>query len=64
MTLPADEARAEAGAFDRLKAELTRAFAVPDTAYRPLNADSIIPRNRLTPFLVQDGADEAPQREP
>ena len=40
-----DKARAEAEAFDRLRAELTRAFAAPDTAYQPLDADTVIKRN-------------------
>lgn len=41
-----DKERAEAEAFDRLKAELTHAFAAPDEAYRPLKAADIIARNR------------------
>ncbi len=41
-----DKARAEAESFDRLKAELTRAFAAPETAYRTLDADAVIKRNR------------------
>ena len=41
-----DMARAEAEAFDRLKAELTKAFAAPDSAYEPLDADTVIRRNR------------------
>jgi len=40
-----DRARVEQEAFDRLKAELTRAFAAPDDSYRPLNADTVIARN-------------------
>lgn len=36
-----DKERAEQEALDRLKAELTRAFATPDTSYKPLTgADS------------------------
>ncbi len=41
-----DKARVEAEVFDRLKAELTRAYAAPDDAYRPLDADTVIRRNR------------------
>lgn len=41
-----DKERAEREAFDRLKAELTHAFAAPDTAYQPLNAAEVIARNR------------------
>jgi antitoxin ParD1/3/4 len=40
-----ERAEAEAEAFDRLKAELARAFAAPDDAYRLLNADAVIERN-------------------
>jgi antitoxin ParD1/3/4 len=40
-----DMERAEAEAFDRLKAELHRAFAAPDAAYQPLDADAVIKRN-------------------
>ena len=41
-----DKARVESEAMERLKAELTRAFAAPDDAYRPLDADTVIRRNR------------------
>jgi len=41
-----DKERAEAEAFNRLKAELTRAFAAPEASYRPLNAVDVIARNR------------------
>ena len=41
-----DKARAEQEAFDRLMAELTRAFAAPDTSYAPLTAAEVIARNR------------------
>jgi hypothetical protein len=37
-----DTARSQGEAFERLKAELTHAFAAPDAAYRPLSADDII----------------------
>lgn len=40
-----DKARAEQDAFERLKAELARAFAAPDSAYRPLDAEAVITRN-------------------
>lgn len=39
-----DKERAEA--FNRLKAELTRAFAAPEESYRPLTAAEVIARNR------------------
>jgi hypothetical protein len=38
--------RLRAGAFDRVKAELTRAFAAPQDSYRPLTAAQVIARNR------------------
>ena len=41
-----DKERAEREAFDRLKAELTRAFAAPEDSYRPLTAAEVIARNR------------------
>ncbi|MTH66086.1 ribbon-helix-helix domain-containing protein [Paracoccus shanxieyensis] len=41
-----DKERAEREAFDRLKAELTRAFAAPEESYRPLTATEVIARNR------------------
>lgn len=41
-----DKERAERATFDRLKAELTLAFAAPETSYRPLTAAEIIARNR------------------
>jgi putative addiction module CopG family antidote len=41
-----DKDRADREAFDRLKAELTRAFAAPDSDYEQLDADAVIARNR------------------
>jgi len=41
-----DKERAELQAFDRLKAELNRAFAAPDSAYTPLTAQDVIARNK------------------
>jgi Arc/MetJ-type ribon-helix-helix transcriptional regulator len=41
-----DKARVEAEAFERLKAELARAFAAPDDTYQPLDAETVIRRNR------------------
>lgn len=41
-----DKERAERQAFDRLKTELTHAFAAPDSAYRPLSAADVIARNQ------------------
>lgn len=40
-----DKARAERDVFERLKAELSRAFSAPDSAYRPLDAEAVIARN-------------------
>ncbi|MCF4167156.1 addiction module antitoxin [Zavarzinia compransoris] len=40
-----DKERVEREAFDRLKAELTRAFAAPETSYRPITAAEIVARN-------------------
>ena len=37
--------RAEAEGFERLKAELTAAFAAPESAYQSLDAETIIARN-------------------
>lgn len=41
-----DKERAEREAFDRLKAELTRAFAAPEDRYKRLTATEVIARNR------------------
>ena len=41
-----DKERSEREAFDRLKAELERAFAAPDDSYRPLSASEVIAGNR------------------
>jgi putative addiction module CopG family antidote len=41
-----DKERAEREGFERLKAELTRAFAAPEDSYRPLTAAEVIARNR------------------
>lgn len=41
-----DKDRADREAFERLKAELKLAFAAPDGAYRALEADTVIGRNR------------------
>jgi Arc/MetJ-type ribon-helix-helix transcriptional regulator len=40
-----DKERADAEAFTRLKAELSKAFAAPDSAYKALDADTVIKRN-------------------
>lgn len=44
-----DKARVETEAFERLKAELQRAFAAPDDTYTRLDADAVIERNRRRP---------------
>lgn len=41
-----DKERAEREAFDRLKAELTRAFVAPEESYKPLTAAEVIAQNR------------------
>lgn len=41
-----DKERTEAEAFDRLKAELARAYASPEESYKPLSAAEVIARNR------------------
>lgn len=41
-----DKERVEAEAFNRLKAELTRAFAAPEETYKSLTAAEVIARNR------------------
>lgn len=44
-----DMGRAEAEAFERLKAELGQAFAAPDSRFQTLAADDVIARNRRKP---------------
>ena len=44
-----DKARSEQEAFDRLKAELERAFAAPDDTYRELSAAEVIARGGARP---------------
>lgn len=41
-----DKTRVEQEAFERLRAELARAFAAPETSYAPLTAKQVIARNR------------------
>jgi len=41
-----DKERVEAEAFNRLKAELTHAFAAPEETYKPLTSAEVIARNR------------------
>ena len=41
-----DKNRSEREAFERLRAELTRAFAAADDSYRPLPASEVIARNK------------------
>jgi putative addiction module CopG family antidote len=40
-----DRERSEAATFERLKAELTQAFAEPEASYATLDADGVIARN-------------------
>ena len=42
-----DKERVEAEAFERLKAELTQAFAAPEDSYKALTATEVIARNRV-----------------
>ena len=44
-----DKARSEQEAFDRLKAELERAFAAPDDTYHELSAADVIARGGARP---------------
>lgn len=41
-----DKERTEREAFDRLRAELTHAYAAPESSYQPLTAADVIARNR------------------
>ena len=41
-----DKERSESETFERLKAELARAFAAPDDSYHPLSASEVIARNK------------------
>ncbi len=41
-----DKERAEAEHFQRLKAELDRAFAVPESSYASLDVETVIARSR------------------
>ena len=41
-----DKERSEREAFDRLRAELTLAFAAPDASFHPLSASDVITRNK------------------
>jgi Arc/MetJ-type ribon-helix-helix transcriptional regulator len=41
-----DRERAEKAAFDRLEAEITYAFSMPESSYEPLSASQVIERNR------------------
>jgi antitoxin ParD1/3/4 len=41
-----DKERTEAEHFGRLKAELERAFAAPESSYAALDAETVIARNR------------------
>jgi len=41
-----DKNDAEAVAFERLRAELTHAFAAPDETYQPLDAETVIRRGQ------------------
>jgi len=43
-----DKERSEREAFDRLRAELTHAFAAPEETYRPLTAAEVIARNKAS----------------
>ena len=58
-SLQAGKERSEREAFDRLKAELARAFAAPDESFHPLSATDVIVRNKedvVTSDRVQESA--------
>lgn len=42
-----DKERSEREAHERLKAELVRAFAAPDSSFHPLSASEVIAGNRV-----------------
>ena len=42
-----DKERKETEAFERLKTELTHAYAAPEASYSPLTAADVIARNRI-----------------
>jgi antitoxin ParD1/3/4 len=42
-----DKESKESAAFERLKAELTQAYAAPQSSYKPLTAADVIARNRI-----------------
>jgi antitoxin ParD1/3/4 len=42
-----DKEQTEKEKFERLKAELQRAFAAPDSSYEPLTAAEVIARNKV-----------------
>lgn len=42
-----DKERAEQEAFERLKAELERAFEAPDSSFHSLSASDVIARNKV-----------------
>ena len=44
-----DTERSEREAYNRLRAELVRAFAAPDSSFHPLSAADVIARNRARP---------------
>jgi hypothetical protein len=47
-----DQERSEQDIFDGLKAELAGAFAAPDSAYQPLDADAVIRRSQVNETAV------------
>lgn len=51
-----DMERKEQLAFERLKAELTHAFAAPETSYCPLTAADVIARNAAASTNTNAGA--------
>ena len=44
-----DKEHAEREAFERLRAELARAFSEPDASFHPLSAAEVIARNKARP---------------
>lgn len=49
-----DMERKEQQAFDRLKAELTQAFAASDSTYAPMTAEDVITRNARSPGAARN----------
>ena len=51
-----DKMHKEQEAFERLRAELTHAYAAPESSYQPLTAADVIARNQTKLPLHHEGA--------